>query len=238
MKNMMKYKWLGFLLFLGIFFLAGLAHPVLASRFSLFALDIQELLKEGQTVGEARRAAISKGLRQAVEEAAYRIIPQRGLDTTYQKLKTTIFDHASQFVPQYKILEEKQFPGTFSLSLQVTVDMVLLRKALLKLKVSGKGEKKKVPVKSPVTLEIRNLMSGKTLMEVLRFFKQRPDLADDFELVSASHGVFIFSFLPLQPLKVITSQILYHAQISRGTFSVVKQEKDHLVLLYSLGKQS
>ena len=75
-------------------------------------------------------------------------------------------------------------------------------------------------------------------MGVLKFFKQRPDLADDFELVSASHGVFTFSFLPIQPLGVITSQILYYAQISHGTFKVIKQEKDRLVLLYRLEKQS
>jgi len=227
----------GFILLLGLFFLAGLTHPVFASRFSLFALDIQVPLQEGQSVGEARKKAISKGLRQAVEEATYKIIPQQGLDTTYQKIKTSIIDQAGRFVTQYKILGEKQFPGTFNLSLQVTVDLVFLRKALLDLGVLG-AQEKKAASKGPITLEIRNLTDGKALIGIMDFFKQRPDLAEGFELVSVRHGVFTFSFLPLQPLKGIASQILYHAQISQGTFKVIKQEKDRLILLYQLEKQS
>ncbi|RTZ90851.1 MAG: hypothetical protein DSY91_05845 [Deltaproteobacteria bacterium] len=64
------------------------------------------------------------------------------------------------------------------------------------------------------------------------FFNQRMDLAEDFTLVTASHGTFTFSLIPLQPLKEIASQILYQAQISRGTFEVVKEEKGLLVLRY------
>jgi len=186
-------------------------------------------------VGETRKAAIEKGLQEAVEEATYRIVPDQGLDTTYQKLKTGIFDRARQFVPQYKILGEKKFPGTFELSLQVTVDTLLLRRALIKLGLLKLGERGSGQL---VTLKILNLIDGKTLMEVLHFFDQRPDLAEKFTLEAAHHGDFTFSFIPLQPLKEIVSQFLYHAQISQGSFDVVKQDKDLLVLQYRLEKPS
>ena len=220
---------------LAALFLIGTSHPVYASRFSLFALDIQVPVEAGQSTGEARKIAIDKGLQEAVEEATYRIIPDQGLEATYQTLKTHIFDKARQFVPQYKIMGEKEFPGTFDLSLQVTVDMVLLRQALMKLgllKPIAKGAGK------PVTLEIQDLTSGKVLMEIMSFFDQRPDLAADFKLESARHGDFTFTFIPLQSLREIASQILYHARISRGTLQVVRQEKDHLVLRYRLESPS
>ncbi len=226
------------LIFLGWVFFAISAYPVSASRFALFALDIQEPLQEGKSVGETRKVAIAKGLSQAVEEATYKIIPQEGLDTSYQKLKSEIFDRASRFVPQYKILGERKFPGTFNLSLQVTVDLVLLRKALLSAGVIRTEKKEKTALQNPSTLEIRNLVDGKTLTEILHFFKQRPDLVDDFEIISARHGDFVFRFYPLQSLGEITSQILYHAQISEGTFKVIKQEKNHLILSYRLEQPS
>ena len=215
--------------FLIALLMLGAAHTGHASRFSLFALDVQVPLAEGQSVGEVRKTAIDKGLEEAVEEATYKIIPDQGLDTTYQKLKQNIFDKARDFIPQYKILGEKRFPETFDLSLQVTVDTVLLRRALLKL---GLLKAAKEATSGPVVLEIQNLVDGKTLMEIMGFFNQRMDLAEDFTLVTASHGTFTFSLIPLQPLKEIASQILYQAQISRGTFEVVTQEKGRLVLRY------
>jgi len=156
----------GILFTLSLLFLLGSITSGYASRFSLFALDIQVPHEEGQPVGEIRKLAIDKGLQEAVEEATYKIIPDQGLDTTYEKLKTNIFDKASQFVPQYKILGEKTYPGTFELSLQVTVDTVLLRRALLKigfLKILEKG------TEGPATLEIRNLVSGTILMKIMDF---------------------------------------------------------------------
>jgi len=225
----------GVLIILATLFLLGIASSGAASRFSLFALDIQVPLEEGQSMGEARKAAIDKGLQEAVEEATYKIIPDQGLDTAYYKLKVNFFDKARQFVSQYKILGEKTYPGTFELSLQVTVDAVLLRRALLKLGLLKTLEK---GTKGPSTLEIRGLVSGMTLMEIMDFFKQRPDLAEDFKLTTASHGVFTFTFIPLQPLKEIASQILYQVQISQGTFEVIKQEENHLILQYQQKKPS
>jgi len=231
---MMRHKQ-GIPLLLAFLFLLGSIPCAFASRFSLFALDIQVPLEEGRSVGETRKVAIAKGLQEAVEEATYRIVPDQGLDTTYQKLKSNIFDKAGQFVPQYKILGEKKFPGTFELSLQVTVDTVLLRRALLKLGLLRPAEKGSG---QRITLKIQNLTSGKTLMEVMRFFNQRPDLAENFRLEAAHHGDFTFSFIPLQTLKEIVSQFLYQARISQGTFEVVKQDKDLLVLQYHLEKPS
>ena len=218
----------GILFTLCLLFLLGPAASY-ASRFSLFALDVQVPYEEGQSLGEVRKRAIENGLKEAVEEATYRIIPDQGFDTTYQKLKTDILDKAERFVPQYKILGEKQFPGTFDLSLQVTVDTVLLRRALMKLGLLKAAERSGG---RPVTLEVQSLTSGKTLMEIMEFFRQRPDLAADFKLKSAHHGDFTFTLIPLQSLKDIASQILYHARLSQGTLEVVKQEKDRLVLRY------
>ena len=231
----MSRNWVRWTLFLlCCIFFAVLPRPAFASRFSLFALDIQVPLQEGQPVGKARNLAIQKGLRQAVEEATYKIIPQEGLGTNYLTLEKEILDRPSRFVPRYMILGEKRFPGTFELSLQVTVDLVLLRKALLSAGLL-KGENGVKPsMKVPSILEIRGLTDGKVLMEIMAFFKQRPDLAEGFKLASAHHGDFMFQFYPLQPLGKIASQVLYHAQISEGTFKVIKQNKTHLILSYQL----
>ncbi len=220
-----------------LFFCAGV-RPAAASRFALFALDIQVPFQQGQAVGEARKAAIEKGLRQAVEEATYKIIPPEGLDTGYQKLKDEVLKRPGRFVPQYMILGEKRFPDTFDLSLQVTVDLVLLRKALLSVGLLKAGKSQKAARQAPFTLEIKGLTDGKVLLEMMTFFKQRPDLAEGFRLVSACHGDFVFQFIPIQPPAIIASQVLYHAQISEGTFKVVHQDKDCLVLAYQLGPSS
>ncbi|GEM_PF-1728767 len=208
-----------------------------ASRFALFALDVQIPVKQGQSMGEIRKNAIDKGIRQAVEEATYRLIPDQGIDIPYEAMEKNIFGKAKTFVPQYKILGEKRFPGIFNLSLQVTVDTVLLRKALLKtgvLKTETKGNSFTVPV----NIEIRNLVDGKTFMELWKFFKQREDLAEGVRLISAHHGVFVFQLIPLQSMKEIVSQLLYHAPVSRGTFDVIEQKSNRLILSYRLQKTS
>ncbi len=227
-----------FSLILGCVFLCVSISPAFASRFSLFALDVQVPLKEGQAVGEARKLAIQKGLRRAVEEATYKIIPQTGMGTDFHTLETEILDQPARFVPRYMILGEKRFPGTFDLSLQVTVDLVLLRKALLSAGLLKVENGARASAATPSTLEIRGLTDGKVLMEIMAFFKQRPDLAEGFKLVSACHGDFTFQFYPLLPLGKIASQVLYHARISEGTFKVISQDTTHLVLSYQMARPS
>jgi len=222
-----------FFLFSLLIFMWGGKAVGYSSRFSLFVLDVQVPFREGQSEGEVRKMAIEKGLQEAIKEATYRIIPDQGLDTTYQKLKSHIFDRAHYFVPQYKILGEKRFPQTFNLSLQITVDTILLRKALLQIGVLKTGPTTGAS-SSPITLEVRNLIDGKVLMELWNFFKQREDLVEGFELVSARHGVFTFIFKPLRSTKEIISQILYHSGISEGTFDVIKQDNTTIVLSYRI----
>ena len=215
-----------------------IASPVCASRFALFALDAQAPKQKGKSAGEIREIAIEKGIIQAVEEATYRLLPEKGFGVTYQKLKSEVFDHANRFVPQYKILGEKTLNGTLEVSLQVTVDLVFLRKTL----VSGgfiktefeRGEASR----SLSTLEITNLTNGKVLVEILKFFHQRSDLAGKFRLTRARHGDFIFRFFPLESMDTIATQLLYHAKISKGTFRVVKQKKNQLILSYQPNQSS
>ncbi len=219
------------LILMGAVLLLG-SHPVFGSRFALFALDVQVPMATGQSTGKAREAAIAKGLRQAVEEATYKLIPQEGFGINYGKLKSEIIDKADRFVPQYKILGEKQYPGTFDISLQVTVDLVLLRRTLTDLgAIQGEKEKGKT-AKSPSSLVIKNLTRGTVLMAVMEFFNQRPDLVEHFALIETRHGVFTFRFLPVETMDKIASQTLYHISLPEGTFKVVQQTKNRLVLSY------
>ena len=221
----------GLFLLIGITFLFG-GHSAFGSRFALFALDVQVTLAAGQSTGKAREAAIAKGLRQAVEEATFKLIPQEGFGTNYVKLQSEIFNKADRFVPQYKILSEKQYPGTFDISLQVTVDLVLLRHTLTSLgAIRAEKGKEKIGT-SPSFLIIKNLTRGTALMAVMGFFSQRPDLVEHFSLIEARHGTFTFRFFPMETLDTITSQILYHAPIHEGTFKVLEQAKNRLVLSY------
>ena len=223
--------------FIGICLLWG-GHPAFGSRFALFALDAEVPLQNGQSIGKAREAAIIQGLRQAVEEAIYKLLPPEGLGINNQKVSSQILDKAGHFVPQYKILGERQSPGTFEVSLQVTVDLVLLRKALISLGLIKTERGKGTIPNSPSTLVIRNLVDGTVLMEVINFFKQRPDLADHFALVTARHGEFTFQFFPMVSLDKIVTQILYHAQVTKGTFKLIKQGKDQLIFSYQSGPSS
>jgi len=220
-----------------IFFALGMGSSVWASRFSLFVLDVQQPLKQGQPIGEIRKAAISKGIRQAVEEAAFKLLPNQDMEGRYQKLQSEIFEKAKQYIPQYKIIDEKQFPGMFQIGLQVRVDLFLLRQALVASGLLGTKGKNTANIK-PVTLEIQSLINGRALMDLLSFFDKRPDLARGFQLVSASHSTFIFSFVPLQPLKEIITRILYNASLSEGTYQLVSQEKNRVVLSYKLENPS
>jgi len=220
-----------------IFFVTGMPVSARASRFSLFVLDVQQPVKEGQPAGEIRTAAIAKGIRQAVEEATFKLLPNQAMEGHYQRLQSEIFEKAKQYVPQYKIIEEKQFPGTFQISLQVRVDLFLLRQALTASGLLGKNKNETANMK-PVTLEIQSLIDGRALMALINFFNKRPDLARGFQLESASHGTFIFTFLPLQPLREIVTRILYNASLSEGAYQVVSQEKNRVVLSYKLENPS
>ena len=220
-----------------IFFVTGMPVSARASRFSLFVLDVQQPVKQGQPAGEIRKAAIAKGIRQAVEEATFKLLPNQDMEGHYQRLQSEIFEKAKQYVPQYKIIDEKQFPGMFRISLQVRVDLFLLRQALTDSGFLGAGKINTANLK-PVTLEIQSLIDGRALMGLISFFDKRPDLARGFRLESASHGTFIFTFLPLQPLKEIVTRILYNASLSEGAYQLVSQEKNRVVLSYKLENPS
>jgi len=220
-----------------IFFTAVMASSAWASRFSLFVLDIQQPVKQGQPAGEIRKTAIAKGIRQAVEEAAFKLLPNQDMEGYYQRLQSELFEKAKQYVPQYKIIDEKQFPGMFRISLQVRVDLFLLRQALTASGLLGKDKKETVNT-NPAILEIQALVDGRALMDLINFFEKRPDLARGFQLVSACHGTFAFTFIPLRPLEEIVTKILYNASLAEGTYQLISQGKDRVVLSYKLDTPS
>jgi len=149
-----------------------------------------------------------------------------------------VFQEAREAYQRRKgIDKDKQVPPLFQIGLQVRVDLFLLRQALVASGLLGTKGKNTANIK-PVTLEIQSLINGRALMDLLSFFDKRPDLARGFQLVSASHSTFIFSFVPLQPLKEIITRILYNASLSEGTYQLVSQEKNRVVLSYKLENPS
>jgi len=118
--------------------------------------------------------AVKDGLKEAVEEAVWRMIPLTTMNKKYTILAENFFNRAQSFILSYKILEETSLTTGYQVLLEVVVDTSGIKKRLESLGLLQKGDER--PLLRVVKLVLAGIETYTVYQKVEGFLRDNPEV--------------------------------------------------------------
>jgi hypothetical protein len=168
--------------------------------------------------------AVKEGLKEAVEEAVWRMIPLNTMNEKYTLLTENVFNRARSFILSYKILEETSLTTGYQVLLEVVVDTNGIKKRLESLGLFQKGDER--PLLRVVKLVLAGIKTYDVYQKVEEFLRDNSEV-QTFALSEIEPTKFTWKLSIKGEIGDLANQLL-HQKFDGLMVKVVKSTAEEL----------